>query len=84
MCQTFLDGLGGSLGSLWLGYTLVSLSVAQGFRIKPKLMRSEINLEIEIEILSSEIKSFHSLKIKDPTLLPSKLPSSPTSIKIIH
>jgi hypothetical protein len=31
--------LGGLLGSLWLGYKLVSLSVAQYLGIKPKLMR---------------------------------------------
>ena len=33
------DSLGGLLGLLWLGYKLVSLSVAQGLGIKPKLMR---------------------------------------------
>jgi hypothetical protein len=39
---------------------------------------------LRYKILDSEIKSFHRLKIEDPTLLPSKLPSSPTSIKTTH
>jgi hypothetical protein len=40
-------------------------------------MRKEINLEIELEILGSEIESFRSQKIEDPTLLPFKLLSYP-------
>ena len=35
-------------------------------------MRKGINLEIELEILGSEIESFHIQKIEDPTLLPFK------------
>ena len=36
-------------------------------------MRKEINLEIELESLGSEIESFRIQKIEDPTLLPFKL-----------
>jgi len=41
-------------------------------------MRKEINLKIELEILGSEIESFRSQKIEDPTLLLFKLLPFPT------
>ena len=47
-------------------------------------MRKEINLEIELEILGSEIESFHIQKIEDPTLLPFKLLPFPTCKPSIH
>jgi len=47
-------------------------------------MRIEIKLEIELEILGSEIENFHSQKIEDPTLLPFKLLLSPTCKSPIH
>ena len=47
-------------------------------------MRKEINLEIELEILGSEIENFHSQKIEDPTLLPFKLLLLPTCKPSIH
>ena len=47
-------------------------------------MRKEINLEIELEILGSEIESFRIQKIEDPTLLPFKLLLSPTCKSSIH
>jgi hypothetical protein len=47
-------------------------------------MRKEINLKIELEILGSEIESFRSQKIEDPTLLPFKLLLIPTCKSSIH
>jgi hypothetical protein len=47
-------------------------------------MRKEVNLEIELEILGSEIESFCSQKIEDPIFLPFKLFPFPTCKSSIH
>ena len=41
-------------------------------RNSTKTHKKEINLEIEQELLGSEMESFRSQKIEDPTLLPFK------------
>jgi hypothetical protein len=47
-------------------------------------MRKGINLEIDLEILGSEIESFRTQKIEDATLLPFKLLPFPTCKSSIH